>query len=303
MGIMVSSTTRVLCFATPGPAGGADCAACVSRMRRAGTTVVGVVQADGGATSIGDLVVFDTAEQAVRETAANAALVSVLADGAADAMMEAIDAGLSLVLCRTKAVPARDMVKVINYLQGSAGLGGPRHNEGRIWLLGPGSSGAITPGAGMVGALDPGLFRPGRVAVVSQSGCLAEAAAAQLTARGIGQSTCLVTSAALIVPTRLADVLGMLEADPDTEVIVLIGGIGGRAELEAAAFIREAVSKPTIAYLPGRSAPPGVNLGAEGDFASARPDETEEKAEALRKAGALVVPSLDDITPAVAERM
>jgi len=299
MGIMVSAATKVLCF-------GAESESFVAsreRMQRAGTDVVATVHPTGGIADAADLPVYDTAIQAVRETGANAALVDAPPDAAADSLMEAIDAGLSLVVCRTPNPPVRDIVKAINYLQGSADLGGPRHSEGRIRLLGPGSAGAITPGEGMVGALDVDVFTPGQVAIIAKSGSLAEATAAALTAQGIGQSTCAVTGSALIVPTRLADALGMLEADPDTEVIVLIGGVGDRAEIEAAGFIKEAVTKPLVAYLPGRSAPPGVNIGAPGDFACATPNEMETKALALREAGVLVVSGLEEITPAVAERL
>lgn len=303
MGIMVNSTTRVLCLSAQGGAGPDSCAACLERMRKAGSEVVAMVDPTGGAACCGGLPVYDTAADAVAEAGANAALVDTTPDIAADSMMEAIDAGLPLVVCRTRGMPVRDMVKVINYLQGSADLGGPRRSEGRVWVLGPGSAGVITPGAGMVGTFDADVFIPGRVGIVSRSSSLAEAAAASLTAQGMGQSTCLVTSLALIAPTRLADVLGMLEADPDTEVIVVIGGVGGQAEIEAATFIKEAMTKPIVAYLPGRSAPLGINVGAEGDFACAGANEIEDKAAALRDAGALLVPDIEAIAPAVAERL
>jgi len=302
MGILVKADTRVLCFAPPGPDDQA-CSHCLERARDAGTQVVGMVRPGEDAARPAPCPLYPTAVQAVRDTGANAALIHVQPGIATDAMMEAIDAGLPLIVCRTHGVPARDMVKVINYLQSSSDLSGPRHNEGRIWLLGPGSSGVIAPGTGMVGTFEPRLFRPGPVAIVSRSNCLAETAAQLLEQHHIGQSTCLVTSSALIVPTRLADVLGMLEADPDTEVIVMIGGVGGYAELEAADFVKEAVTKPIIAYLPGRSAPPGIDLGANGDCASAGTAEIAHKAAALRDAGVLVVPHIEDIVPAVADRL
>ena len=299
MGVMANSTTRVLCFGTQAR----DSAGCCDRMRAAGTEVVARVEPSGGPASCEAAPLYATAADAVRETGANAAFVDTLPDAAADAMMEAIDAGLSLIVCKTRAVPARDMVKVINYVHGSTDLAGPRHHEDKIHWLGPGSGGVITPGAGMVGTLNVDVFSPGRAAIVARCDVLAEAAAAALTREGIGQSSCLVTSAALIVPTHLVDVLGMLEADPDTEVIVIIGGVGGDAEFAAAAFIEEAVTKPVVAYLPGRSAPPGINLGAHGDFASAKPNEMEEKAAALQNAGALIVSGIEEIAPAVAERL
>jgi len=298
MGIMAAANTRVLCFAQPDDAR----AECVDRMRRAGTEVVAVVEPLGEPGRSDALPLLDTAVQAAHETGANAALVHVAPEAAADAMMEAIDAGLALIVCATRGVPTRDMVKVINYLQGSSDLRGPRHSEGHIWLLGPGSAGVITPGAAMVGTLDPDVFLPGHVGIVSRSNALAEVVAASLTERGIGQSTCLVTGSALIAPTRLADLLGMLEADPDTEAIVIVGGVGG-TELEGAAFLRQAVSKPVVAYLAGRGAPPGINVGADGDFVCAKPNEVENKAAALREAGAQVVATLEEIAPAVSGRV
>ena len=299
MGILVGPATRVLCFGSTGAA----LDAAVSRMLSAGTAVVAVLDPGGRPDGHDGAPAFDTAAQAARETGANAAIVLLPPDAAADAMMEAIDAALPLIVCATRGVPARDMVKVINYLEGSADLTGPRHSEGNTLLLGPGSAGVITPGAGMVGLLDVEAFSPGPAAVVACSQYLAESAAELLTRHKIGQSACLVTGSALISATRLADALGMLEADPDTEVIVLIGGIGGSAEVEAAAFIKDAVRKPVIACLPGRSAPPGVNLGADGDFACATPDEVRDKAAALREAGALVVPGLDHLAGAVAGKL
>jgi succinyl-CoA synthetase alpha subunit len=299
MGIMVNPATQVVCFDAPGH----PCRPGVELMRRAGTEPVALVGPAEAATAPSDVPRFATAKEAVRATGANAAFVSTGEQAAADAMMEAVDAGLALVVCRTPSVPARDLVKVIGYLETSAGLEGPRYNAGRVRLLGPGSRGAITPGAGMVGTLDPDAFRPGPVGLVSRCGALAEAAAARLTGRGIGQSTCLVTSFGLISPTRLADVLGMFEADPDTEVIALIGGAGGDAEYEAATFIQEAVTKPIVAYLAGRHAPPGVNVGAAGDFVSARPGEVADKTAALRRAGVTVVDALDDLPAAAAERL
>ena len=299
MGILVNNATRVLCFA--GESG--RLAAAVAAMREAGTHVVALVDPAGGCTDRCGLPAFDTAVRAVRDAGANAAVVLLPRPVAADALMEAVDAHIPLIVCTARGVPVRDMVKVINYLQGSADLTGPRHSEGTTWLLGPGSAGVITPGAGMVGVIDVRAFRPGRVAIVSRSNCLAEAAGAALGAEQIGQSTCIATGFALVSPTRIGSVLGMLEADPDTEIVVLIGGVGGGPEFEAAAFIKEAVAKPVIAFLPGRSAPPGINIGAEGDFVSARADEIEEKTTALRDAGVQVVARFDDIVPAVAEKL
>jgi succinyl-CoA synthetase alpha subunit len=298
MGILVKPHTRVVCFGEPTEA----CEGCTNRLRAAGTELVAVVRPEWG-PALKDTPTFDTAVEAVRETDANAAIVDLPSELAADAMMEAIDAGLGLIVCRTHAVPARDMVKVINYLHGSADLRGQRHNEGKIWLLGPGSGGMITPGVGMVGSFDPNIFRPGPVAIASRSTAMAEDAADALSQQDIGQSTCMVTSSALIVPTQLPDVLGMLEADPDTEIIVMIGGVGGTAEIEAAHFIREAVTKPVVAYLPGGSAPAGVNIAAKGDFASAVAGEIERKTEALQREDVVVVSSIDELVAAVAARL
>jgi succinyl-CoA synthetase alpha subunit len=297
VGVIVTSESRVVCFGR----NDALCTGCDARMRQVGSNVVAMV---GAACTAGPHVPrFDTAIDAVRNTGANAALVCVPPDAAADAIMEAVDAGLALIVCRARGVPARDMVKAVSYLQASTGLSGSRHNEGRVRLLGPGSHGVITPGAGMVGTFDVSAFTPGNVAIASRSNELAEATAARLTAARIGQSTCLATSAALIVPTRLVDVLGMFEADPQTEVIVLIGGLGGDSEFEAATFVGEAVTKPIIAYVPGASAPPRLNLGAGGDFASGLPGETALKREALRAAGAMVVDHHEEIADAIAERL
>jgi succinyl-CoA synthetase alpha subunit len=155
----------------------------------------------------------------------------------------------------------------------------------------------------MVGRLDVDVFGPGPVGIVSRSSCLAEETAAALSRQDIGQSTCLVTSSALVAPTRLADVLGMLEADPETEVIVMIGGVGGGAELEAARFIKTAVTKPIAAFLPGRSAPAGIDIGADGDFALARVNEIQEKTAALRDAGVTVAEDIDGIVATAAKRL
>jgi succinyl-CoA synthetase alpha subunit len=288
MSVLVGRQTRVLVQGM-GKHGTYHAVAC----REYGTQVVGGVTPGKGGKSVEGIPLFDSVAQAVRATGANASLVFVPPAGAADAVLEAAEAGLGVVVCITEGIPTLDMVKVHPYLAAR----GTR-------LIGPNCPGIISPGERCkIGIMPAPIHRPGRVGVVSRSGTLTYEAVAQLTALDIGQSTCIGIGGDPLIGTTHRDALELFEADPETEAIVLIGEIGGTAEEEAAAFVREHVKKPVIGFVAGQTAPPGRRMGHAGAIIAGGKGTAAEKMEAMRAAGIDVVTSPAEIGAAVARRL
>jgi succinyl-CoA synthetase alpha subunit len=255
-----------------------------------GTKVVGgVTPGKGGGTHL-DLPIFDTVADAVKATGANAAAIFVPPRFAADAILEAADAGVELVVAISEGIPALDMLRVKNVLLRD---GGPR-------LIGPNCPGIISPGKAKIGIMPGKIHQEGPVGLLSRSGTLTYEAVAQLTERGLGQSTCVGIGGDPIIGSTFLDLLPLLEADPETKAVVLIGEIGGSAEEEAAEYIQTHVSKPVVAFIAGQTAPPGRRMGHAGAIISGGKGTAREKMEALTRAGIEVVRSPAGIGEALA---
>jgi succinyl-CoA synthetase alpha subunit len=251
-----------------------------------GTQVVaGVTPGRGGERFDGQVPVFDTVVHAVRETGANASCIFVPPAGAADAILEAFDAGVELVVCITEGIPVTDMLKVRRVLEG---LQGPR-------LIGPNCPGIITPGECKIGIMPGAIHRAGQIGVVSRSGTLTYEAVGQLTALGIGQSTCIGIGGDPVGGMDFVDVLELFEADPATHGVILIGEIGGGAEERAALFIKNRMSKPVAAFIAGATAPPGKRMGHAGAIIAGGHGTAGEKIRALERAGAHIAPTPSDM--------
>ena len=254
-----------------------------------GTRYVGGVNPgrDGGAALGRPL--FNTVASAVADTGANTSIIFVPAPFAADAICEAVDAGIGLIVCITDGIPVLDMVTVRRYMAGKDAT-----------LIGPNCPGVISPGKAKVGIMPGHIHQPGRVGVISRSGTLTYEAVAQLTARGIGQSTCVGIGGDPIGGLNFAQCLSLFEADADTDVIVLIGEIGGSAEEEAAAYIAEHISKPVVGFIAGQSAPPGRRMGHAGAIIDGARGTAASKITAMEENGLTVVRSPAGIGAAVA---
>lgn len=270
MSILVDHTTRVVVQGITGREGSFHAKAC----REYGTKVVaGVTPGKGGMLHEG-IPVFHTVVEAVRETGANTSLVFVPPAFAADAILEAADAGISLIVCITEGIPALDMVKVSRTLQGKASR-----------LIGPNCPGVISPGRAKVGIMPGHIHTPGPVGVVSRSGTLTYEAVGQLTQHRIGQSTCVGIGGDPIIGTTFVDCLRLFQDDPETEAILLIGEIGGTAEEEAADFVKAAITKPVVGYVAGMTAPPGRRMGHAGAIIAGGRGTAAEKVQAMEAAG------------------
>jgi succinyl-CoA synthetase alpha subunit len=245
-----------------------------------GTQVVAGVTPGKGGQQVEGVPVFDTVEQAVRETGADASMIFVPPAFAADAIMEGAASGLALVVCITEGIPVLDMLRVQSFLHG-----------GSTRLVGPNCPGVITPGACKIGIMPGAIHRPGPVGVVSRSGTLTYEAVGQLSRLGIGQSTCIGIGGDPVVGTSFIDVLRLFEADSATEAVVLIGEIGGNAEEDAAAYVEQSMSKPVVAFVAGRTAPPGRRMGHAGAIIAGGRGTAAAKIEALQRAGIHVVDS------------
>ena len=254
-----------------------------------GTTVVGgVTPGKGGSTHEG-VPVFNTVESAVRETGANASVIFVPPAVAADAVMEAADAGVALIVCITEGIPTLDMMRALRFLDG---------RDSR--LIGPNCPGLISAGQAKVGIIPGHICLEGRVGVVSKSGTLTYEAIHQLTLLGLGQTTCIGIGGDPLIGTSFIDTLRLFEQDAATDAVVLIGEIGGTAEEDAAAFIRDHVRKPVVGFIAGQTAPPGRRMGHAGAIISGGKGTAAEKMAALLAAGVRVVQSPSDIGTAVA---
>ena len=285
MAVLIDRRTRLLVQGLTGREGAFH----ARQAAQFGTTVVGGVTPGKGGTTHDGWPVFDTVEEAVRETGANASVVFVPPRAAADAVLEAADAGVALVVCITEGIPTLDMLPVIRQLE-----------RGRTRLVGPNCPGVLTAGQAKAGIIPGHISREGRVGIVSRSGTLTYEAMHQLTRLGLGQSTCIGIGGDPLIGTSFVDALGLFEADPDTDAVVLIGEIGGSAEEEAAAFIREHGTKPVVGFVAGRTAPPGRRMGHAGAIISGGRGTAADKMAALEGAGVRVVQSPADIGAAVA---
>jgi succinyl-CoA synthetase alpha subunit len=257
-----------------------------------GTKVVGGVVPGKGGTKHLDLPVFDTVAQAVKETGANATVIFVPPPFAADAVMEAADAGLPLVVCITEGIPTLDMVKVWQFLEGR----GTR-------LIGPNCPGIISPGKCKIGIMPGHIHKEGNVGVVSRSGTLTYEAVGQLTTLGIGQSTCIGIGGDPIIGTNFVDALRLFNQDPETEAIVMIGEIGGNAEETAAAYVKANVRKPVIGFVAGQTAPPGRRMGHAGAIIAGGSGRASDKIAAMLEAGITVCSTPAEIGEKVQSRL
>ena len=275
MSILLDENTRILVQGF-GKAGSFHAQQCVDY----GAKVVGGVRPGKGGTEQLGLPVFNTVREAVDAVQPNASIVFVPAAGAADAILEAADSGTKLVVCITEGIPAQDLVRVSYGLRGS-----------QTRLIGPNCPGIISPGKSKLGIMPGYIHRQGNVGVVSRSGTLTYEAVGQLTALGIGQSTCIGIGGDPIIGTSFVDALRLYNEDPDTHAVIMIGEIGGTAEEEAAAFIKDNVKKPVAAFIAGRTAPPGRRMGHAGAIISGGRGTAAEKVAALEAAGIAVAPS------------
>jgi succinyl-CoA synthetase alpha subunit len=276
MSILVDENTRLLVQGITGREGGFHAEQAILY----GTNVVGGVTPGKGGTSVDGIPVFNTVQEAVDRTGANASVIFVPPAFAADAIMEAADAGLPLVVAITEGIPTLDMVRAARYLSGRP-----------TRLIGPNCPGIISPGKCKIGIMPAQIHLPGYVGVVSRSGTLTYEAVGQLTALGIGQSTCIGIGGDPIIGTNFVDALRLFNEDPDTHGIVMIGEIGGAAEEEAAAFIHAHVKKPVVGFIAGRTAPPGRRMGHAGAIISGGKGTAADKIRALQTAGIAVAES------------
>ena len=276
MSVLVGKETRLLVQGITGREGTFH----ATQMAEYGTKVVSGVTPGKKGQAVAGIPVFDTVSEAVRETGANTSIIYVPAKFAPDAIYEAVDAGIELVICITEGVPVVDMVPVFNYVKAS----GAR-------LIGPNCPGLITPGEAKVGIMPGFIHTPGKVGLVSRSGTLTYEAVDALTKAGLGQSTAIGIGGDPVIGTSFVDALELFQNDPDTEAIVMIGEIGGSDEEEAANFIKDRVTKPMAGFIAGRTAPPGKRMGHAGAIISGGTGTAAEKVAALESAGVRVAES------------
>ncbi len=285
MSILIGSETRVLVQGITGNEGRFH----TQQMLEYGTQVVAGVTPGKGGQDVEGVPVFDTVAEAVAETHANASIIFVPPAFSADAILEASDAGIALVVCLTEGIPVNDMLAVRRQLD----LAGTR-------LIGPNTPGLISPGACKLGVMAGYIHQPGPVGILSRSGTLTYEVVSQLTTLGIGQSTCVGIGGDPIIGLSFSELLPMFEDDPDTFGIILIGEIGGSAEEEAAALIAQRISKPVVAFIAGQTAPPGRRMGHAGAIISGSSGTAAAKIEALRQARVTIADSPAEIGASMA---
>jgi len=280
MSILVDKKTRLVVQGITGSEGSFH----TRQMVEYKTKVVAGVTPGKGGTEFEGIPVFNTVQDAVNATKANTSVIFVPASFAADAILEAADAGIKVVICITEGIPVADMAPVYNYIR-----------EKGVVLIGPNCPGVISPGKGKIGIMPGFIHKAGNVGVVSRSGTLTYEAVKQLSDLGIGQSTCVGIGGDPIIGSRFIDIVKLFNEDPETEGIVMIGEIGGSAEEEAAEYIKKNVKKPVVGFIAGQTAPPGRRMGHAGAIISGGKGTAGEKMEALKKAGIKVVNSPADI--------
>jgi succinyl-CoA synthetase alpha subunit len=288
MSILVNKSTRVLVQGL-GKAGTFHANQC----RDYGTTIVGAVKPGKGGTVQEGYPLFNTVAEAVRKTGCDASMIFVPPAGAADAIMEAADAGIRVIVAITEGIPVLDMAKAMLFLK----------TKPNCRLVGPNCPGVITPGQCKIGIMPGYIHKPGPVGVVSRSGTLTYEGVHQLTSLGLGQSTCVGIGGDPVAGTNFVDVLRLFQDDPQTEAILMMGEIGGTAEEEAAAFIKAHVTKPVAAFIAGQTAPPGKRMGHAGAIISGGSGLAKDKIAALRAAGVVVADSPADLGVSVQKAM
>ncbi len=288
MSILVDRNTRVVVQGITGSAGKLHALAC----RQYGTEIVAGVTPGRGGTDVEGIPVFDTVQDAVRRTGANATMIFVPPPFAADAVLEAVDARLPVIVCITEGIPALDEARVKRAV-----------NEAGLRMIGPNCPGVITPGEAKVGIMPGYIHRPGKVGVVSRSGTLTYEAVWQLTNLGLGQSTCVGIGGDPVIGTTFLDALKLLNEDDGTDSILLIGEIGGTAEEEAADYVKAQVRKPVAAFVAGATAPPGRRMGHAGAIIAGGKGTAAEKKDALRSAGIAVAESPADMGRTLASQL
>ena len=280
MSILVNKNTRLIVQGITGRDGGFH----TSKMKAYGTNIVGGVSPGKGGQAVEGIPVFNTVEDAVKATQANTSIIFVPASVAADSILEAAEAGIGLVITITEGIPTLDMVRVMPYLKKKG-----------TKLIGPNCPGLITPDEALVGILPGTIFKKGNVGLISRSGTLTYEMVNQLTTNGIGQSTCVGIGGDPVAGLYYQDLLELYQNDPETEAVVLIGEIGGDAEEQAAAFIKNKMTKPVVAFIAGQSAPPGKRMGHAGAIISSGSGTAAEKIAAFEAAGVPVARKPEDI--------
>ena len=289
MSILIGSDSRVICQGITGRAGLFHAQQCREYSRECGTdAVVGGVTPGKGGVEVDGFPVFDSVHEAVRKTEANTSMIFVPAPFCADAILEAADAGIQLIVAITEGIPVMDMVRVKKSL-----------DRKPCRLIGPNCPGVITPGIAKLGIMPGYIHQPGPVGVISRSGTLTYEAVWQLSNLGLGQSTCIGIGGDPIVGSNFIDLLELFENDPDTEAILMIGEIGGNAEEQAADYIRQHVTKPVGAFIAGRTAPPGKRMGHAGAIISGGTGTADDKIASLEAANVAVAESPADMATAV----
>ncbi len=280
MSVLVDKNTRVVTQGITGKTGAFHTRAC----REYGTQMVAGVTPGKGGQDFEGIPLFDTVHEAKKQTGANVSIIYVPPPFAADAIMEAADADMDLVICITEGIPVLDMLKVATFMQGR-----------RTRLIGPNCPGVITPGQAKIGIMPGFIHKPGRIGVVSRSGTLTYEAVFQLSALGMGQSTCIGIGGDPLNGTNFIDCLKMFNEDQDTDAVVMIGEIGGSAEVDAATWAKANMKKPIVSFIAGASAPPGRRMGHAGAIISGGDDTAEAKFKALSAAGIHIVRSPHEI--------
>ncbi|MDP7556831.1 MAG: succinate--CoA ligase subunit alpha [Nitrospinaceae bacterium] len=287
MSILVDEKTRLIVQGITGREGQFHAEQCMNY----GTNVVGgVTPAKGGQTVLGKVPVFNTVRDAAKKTKANATMIFVPPPFASDAILEAADAGIELIICITEGIPVSDMVEVWRYIQTSNSR-----------LIGPNCPGIISPGKCKIGIMPAHIHKKGNVGIISRSGTLTYETVGQLTALGLGQSTCVGIGGDPIIGTRYIDTLELFQKDRGTKAICMIGEIGGTAEDEAAYYIKKHVTKPVVGFIAGQTAPPGRRMGHAGAIISGGQGTAEEKMKVMRRCGIKVVKSPADLGKTVAK--